>query len=106
MMWRWQRFSSEEKALVRALAAGHMLKDHRFLDGRKQHMLHQLDGATLQVDAALVDRLRRQGVIASNKKFPAATYLLTEKGRRLAARFGDGQGQSLTARYDRSTPSN
>jgi hypothetical protein len=103
-MWRRQRFSSEEEALVQALAAGHTLKDHRFLDGRKQHTLHRLDGTTFQVGAAVVDRLRREGVIASNKKFPAATYLLTEKGRRLVARLGDGEGRSLTARHDRSTP--
>ena len=104
-MWRWQRFSKEEVALVRALAAGHTLKDHRFLDGRKRHTLHRLDGTAIQVNEDLVDRLRRQGVIASNKKFPAATYLLTEKGRRLAARLGDGEGQSLTARRGRNTPS-
>ena len=32
------------------------------------------------VDAALVESLRELGLIQSNLKFPAATYILTERG--------------------------
>jgi hypothetical protein len=32
------------------------------------------------VDSAAVERLKRRGLIASNMKFPAAVYLVTDEG--------------------------
>jgi hypothetical protein len=60
------------------MRAGATLKAHRTLDGEKVHRLHLLDGPAVDVDSAAVERLKRRGLIASNMKFPAAVYLLTE----------------------------
>ncbi len=71
-------------AVLRELTQGSTLKTHREMDGRKTCRLHQLTGPAIAVDWAAVARLKERGLIDSNKKFPVATYLLTEQGRRLA----------------------
>jgi hypothetical protein len=58
---------------------GAALKVHRDLDGRKTHLLHPLDSDPLPVAAELVESLRSLGLIQSNLKFPAATYVLTDR---------------------------
>lgn len=74
--------SSKSEQLLAALAEGWTLKSHRHLDGTKIYQLHPLTGSRpVVVHAEIVAVLRDQGLIDSNKKFPAATYLLTEKGR-------------------------
>lgn len=60
------------------------LKAHRDIEGRKEFWLHPLEGEAQSVDAETVARLVAQGLIDSNKKFPAATFWLTEAGRRAA----------------------
>jgi hypothetical protein len=67
------------------LYQGDALKDHRYLDGKKLYRLHPLDGPPQTVRRTTVEALRRRGLVESNKKFPAATYLLTPAGRALAA---------------------
>lgn len=71
--------------VLRALAEGWMLKSHRYLDGTKVFRLHALTGELVTVDGKVVEALVKQQLVTSNQKFPAATYLLTEKGRALAA---------------------
>jgi len=73
-----------ETAVLRELTQGSALKTHRELNGRKTCQLHRLTGPAITVDWATVARLKERGLIDSNKKFPVATYLLTEQGRRLA----------------------
>ena len=63
---------------------GATLKAHRTVDGEKVHLLHPLTGPAEPVDRAAVEDLRQRGLIASNMKFPVATYLLTEEGVALA----------------------
>lgn len=70
--------------LLQAMADGLQLKDHRDLDGHKAYLLHQANDASDPVDAADVEALTDAGLISSNKKFPAATYWLTEAGKRMA----------------------
>ncbi len=77
--------SRSEKRLLRALARGSLLKAHRDMDGAKTFLLHPLTGPAEVVQKKAVDALLRQGLISSNQKFPAATFLLTEKGRLMAA---------------------
>jgi len=67
--------------LLRAMANGYTLKSHRYLDGTKVYQLHALDGQIEEVPQAIVAALQDQQLIDSNKKFPAATYWLTETGR-------------------------
>lgn len=64
--------------------AGGTLKVHRHLDGSKLYRLHPLEGPPETLQGATVNHLKTQGLIDSNKKFPAATYLLTEKGKEVA----------------------
>lgn len=92
--------SPSERRLLRALAAGWTLKVHRTLDGEKRYRLHPLSDAPPEdVQQAAVDALRRQGLVDSNKKFPAATYLLTAKGRQTVVTLGeDPDDLPLTAR--------
>lgn len=70
--------------LLLELAAGATLKAHRTLDGDKRHELHRLTGERVPIAATTVRTLERRRLLASNMKFPAATYLLTEQGIHLA----------------------
>jgi hypothetical protein len=76
----------EHKQVVQALAQGDTLKAHRTLDGAKRYQLHPLDGTPPSiVPSAVIDHLLAQRLLTSNMKFPAAVYLLTERGVALAA---------------------
>ncbi len=73
--------------LLDAVAAGDVLKVHRTLDGAKEYRLHPLDGAPFRpVSGDDVEALVAAGYIASNMKFPAATFVPTEKARCRPAR--------------------
>jgi aryl-alcohol dehydrogenase-like predicted oxidoreductase len=67
-----------------ALLNGASLKSHRYLDGTKIYQLHWPDGTAEPIPQRVVEALVKQGLIYSNQKFPAATYLLTEAGRAAA----------------------
>lgn len=69
--------------MLLALASGCALKSHRYLDGRKVYRLHALDRPAEMVRRATVDRLIKRRLIDSNKKFPAATFWLTDQGKEL-----------------------
>lgn len=90
--------SQAETGVLRGLAAGGTLKVHRHLDGRKTVKLYPLDGPAEAVPRPVVERLKTRGLIDSNKKFPAATYLLTESGRQAAESLFNGDGRPLAAR--------
>lgn len=80
------RLSAGQRRLLLALAAGRALKAHRDLDGRKLFRLHDAAGGPAEaVERRLAESLAGAGLIDSNKKFPAATFWLTEAGRRVAA---------------------
>jgi hypothetical protein len=72
--------SDAEKNLLQALANGHTLKSHRYIDGAKVYQLHSLDGSIEDVSRETVQVLQDHRLIDSNKKFPAATYWLTDAG--------------------------
>jgi hypothetical protein len=77
--------SEDETVILMALAEGRILKSHRYLDGTKVYELHPVDGGRGElVDGDAVHHLEEAQLIGSNQKFPAASYLLTEKGRLLA----------------------
>lgn len=76
------RLSQTQQYALLALASGHFLKSHRDVDGRKVYRLHALDGTHQPLRRATVEALSERGLIDSNKKFPAATYWLTEAGKR------------------------
>lgn len=80
------RLSQGHKHVLSALAHGQRLQDHRELDGSKVYKLHALVDNTVEViEPSVVEDLQRQAYIRSNMKFPAATYLLTDKGAAVAA---------------------
>jgi hypothetical protein len=80
------RLSDAQHAILIALQAGDRLQVHRTLDGAKSYRLHvrdhdgRADGSTRVIAGAIVDGLVRARLIESNMKFPAATFLLTDKG--------------------------
>lgn len=79
--------TERQSALMHAMAAGRRLMDHRDIEGRKTYVLHADDDSAETVNGDDVQALVEAGLIDSNKKFPAATYWLTEAGRaRLGAR--------------------
>lgn len=83
MLIRWLPLSSEEKRVLGALLQGAYLKAHRYLNGEKFHKLHSNEmGQEEVVRDAVVERLLQRDLIRSNMKFPAATYILTEVGRK------------------------
>ena len=77
---------------------GSTLKAHRDLDGSKIYRLHPLAGAVEELNRGLVSGLQKRGLIDSNKKFPAATFLLTERGRQIAEELGGQMVNPLTAK--------
>jgi hypothetical protein len=78
------RLSPAQTRVLQGLIEGGTLKIQRHLDGTKVYQLYQLDGSAEIIRRTTVDYLKTQGLIDSNKKFPAATYLLTEKGKEIA----------------------
>ena len=66
---------------LQAIATGLTLKSHRDLEGHKEYRLHALDGQSTLVAWEDAAALQSAGLIDSNKKFPAATYWLTDSGR-------------------------
>lgn len=86
------RLTARQKAILLALQAGDRLKVHRTQDGEKRYLLHRLDDSdAVEMDGAAVDALERAGLIESNMKFPAATFLLTDKGLRTISPAGSAQ---------------
>lgn len=82
------RLTTEQQRVLAALQTGQHLKVHRTPDGLKRYRLHHADGSAAgEVSADTADRLERSGLIESNMKFPAATFLLTEKGNAAASRI-------------------
>jgi hypothetical protein len=81
MSTNWADLSPAHQRLLQAIAAGQQLQSHRDIDGYKVYQLHRLDDAPETVTWEVVEWLQEAGLIASNQKFPAATYWLTEAGR-------------------------
>lgn len=75
------RLAETHKRVLAAMAGPYFLKSHRDIEGHKVYKLHPLEGPEEVIPAKVVDDLVEQGLIDSNKKFPAATYWLTEKGK-------------------------
>jgi len=73
--------------ILRAMRNGAALKVHRTLDGEKVHRLHPLDGEPETVERDVVESLVALGLVQSNLKFPAATYVLTDAGLRILTRL-------------------
>jgi hypothetical protein len=83
------KLTDTQTHLLLAIAKGLRLKDHRDLDGHKQYVLHNTDDVGTSVAAQDVEALTDAGLISSNKKFPAATYWLTEDGKKVADQLQD-----------------
>ena len=79
------KWSDAYTRVLLAMAGGHTLKAHRDVEGAKVFRLHALDGTTETIDPAIVEYLTEHNLIDSNKKFPAATYWLTESGKAVVA---------------------
>jgi len=75
------RLSASERAILAAMRHGSLLRSHRDMDGQKLFRLHSAEGPLERVDAEDVHHLRQLGLIDSNKKFPVATFWLTDKAR-------------------------
>jgi len=86
-LFRRNRLTAPQQAVLAALLEGWTLKSHRTLDGQKAYRLHALDGEVIEVADGVVDSLAAAKILQSNQKFPAATYLLTQKGQNAALRF-------------------
>jgi len=78
--------SPSQARLLRALQSGGTLKSHRYLDGRKEYLLHPLRGKAVQVPFQDVRRLEELDLLLSNHKFPSTTLLLSQRGRLAAAK--------------------
>ncbi|NDJ53463.1 MAG: hypothetical protein GYB68_10310 [Chloroflexi bacterium] len=77
------------RRVLLALARGDVVKSHRFVSGRKIYRIHPLDGGkSRRVRRKVLEDLMDAGLIYSNKKFPAAAYLLTSRGREQLAGLG------------------
>ncbi len=93
-----KKLSAAEENLLVDLMNGGTLKAHRDLDGNKLYKLHPLSGSLEAIGRAIIERLKKRGFIDSNKKFPAATYLLTGRGRKVAESLADSSANPLSAK--------
>lgn len=75
------QLTESQRRIVLAVAHGLRLKDHRDIEGRKTYALHHPDDRSEPVNPADVEVLVELGLISSNKKFPSATYWLTDAGQ-------------------------
>jgi hypothetical protein len=66
--------------LLRKMSSGYLLRDHRDIDGAKSYTLHAMDNSVESVSVETIEALIDAGLIDSNKKFPSATYWLTQDG--------------------------
>jgi hypothetical protein len=92
------KLSKTQMNILRALVNGATLKSHRYLDGRKVYQLHPLNGPGETVRRPTVDALRDRGLIHSNQKFPAATYLLTDQGQAVAGQLAEAEARPVATR--------
>lgn len=75
--------SPSQVRLLQALQSGATLKSHRYLDGRKEYLLHPLHplyGEAVQVPSRDVRRLEELDLLLSNHKFPSTTLFLSQRG--------------------------
>ena len=75
------KLTPAQRELLQAIYEGQILKSHRDLAGRKEYRLHTMTGQSSRITWETVAALQDLKLIDSNKKFPAATYWLTEAGR-------------------------
>lgn len=92
------RLTRNQKRVLLAVANGWTLKSHRDLAGHKVYQLHPLDGPSKRVSRRAVAILSKHRLIHSNQKFPAATYLLTDKGREAIKKLGGKKSAPLGSR--------
>jgi len=79
---RLQALESSQAALMAAVQQGDILKVHRTMDGAKEYRLHPLAGGEpMPVSPRDVEALLAAELIASNMKFPAATYVPTARAQ-------------------------
>ena len=75
--------------MLKLIATGVQLRDHRDIEGGKVFQLHALDGSVIEtVSADVVHALVDLGLIDSNKKCPSATYWLSAEGKRVLESMG------------------
>jgi hypothetical protein len=84
------RLTRRQLALLSALAEGCILKAHRDLEGHKVYRLYRLDGVIEEVSEADVHHLVDGRLLESNKKFPAASFFLTDRSAALLRRESAG----------------
>ena len=77
--------SEPQRRLLALIAGGARLKDHRDIEGGKRYALTIDSADPIVVEAKQVEGLVARGLIDSNKKFPSATYWLTDAGKQAAA---------------------
>ena len=80
------RLSQTQQAVLEAMLRGELLRSHRDIDGHKVFRLHQTGSQSYPVSPDDVHKLRAAGLIDSNKKFPVATFWLTEAANKLLGR--------------------
>lgn len=84
------RLTRRQLAILAALAGGGVLKAHRDLEGRKVYRLYRPDGAVEEVSAADAHHLVDSRLLESNKKFPAASFFLTDQAVEVLRRQSAG----------------
>ena len=76
--------SEPQRRLLAQIAGGARLKDQRDIEGGKRFTLTVDTADSSVIEGVLVEVLVARGLIDSNKKFPSATYWLTDSGKRVA----------------------
>lgn len=93
--WQGKNHLTEaEKNLLTAVAHGQTLKSHRYLDGTKQYKLWPAPSDSdapqpTPIPYDLVQSLLEKKLLTTNQKFPAATFLLTNAGKRRVAQWDE-----------------
>ncbi len=94
------KLSTAQTEVLQALISGSTLKAHRYLNGEKVYRVHPLAGQPKPIERKTVDSLKQHQLIDSNKKFPTATYILTERGKAVAMSLTQTDSVPLSARIN------
>lgn len=69
--------------VLNGLGNGWVLKSRRELNGKKEFVLQTPNGERKRINPKAIYILRKKGLVDSNKKFPVATFYLTDLGREI-----------------------
>lgn len=81
----------DQQQVLIAIFNGAALRSHRDLEGNKHYALYE-DAGEHKIGRKTVLDLRNKRLLETNHKFPSATFLLTDRGYKIASQLSQSDG--------------